>query len=98
MTEQISLAFDLIRRYAEREGWIPIGFRVWDVGPWHIVVNGTRDERDGVAPYHAHVANRDYIGIMVMSPLAGSVGGFQGTEDHFIRDMEAALVSPSVPS
>lgn len=52
MTDEqpISEAFDLIAQYAKREGWIPIGFREWKVGPWAITVNGTRDARDGIPP------------------------------------------------
>ena len=52
MSERISEAFDLIRQYAVREGWIPISWKDWCVGPWRIRVNGTREDR-GVPPYHA---------------------------------------------
>ena len=92
MNEPISLAFDCIARYAQRQGWIPINWRAFDVGPWHVTVNGTREKRDGIPPYHARIEHRDVIAIMLLSPFGGSVGGWQDAEAAFIRDMEAAIV------
>lgn len=90
-TETISEAFDLIAQYAEREGWIPIGWREWTVGPWRIKVNGTTETIDGVRPYHAQVEHQDIIAIMVIHPFVGSVGGWKDTEADFITAMQAEL-------
>lgn len=89
--ERISLAFELIRRYAVREGWIPIGFRQWSVGPWDITVNGTAEERDALSPYHARIVHREILAIMIINPYGGGVGGWRETEADFIAAMEAAL-------
>jgi hypothetical protein len=90
-TETISVVFDLIRQYAEREGWIPIGFRSWRVGAWTITVNGTAERTDDLDPYHARIVNEDYVAIMILHPYGGSVGGWKDTEDAFIADMRAEL-------
>jgi hypothetical protein len=89
----ITLAFDCIRRYAERQGWIPIGFRTFTVGPWKVTVNGTPEDHLDVPMYHALVEHRDIIAMMLFSPFGGSVGGWCDAEDTFIRDMEAALAA-----
>lgn len=95
MTEPISLAFDLIRRYAEREGWIPIGWREWTVGPWRITVNGTNQKRAGISPYHALIQHDEYVGLMLINPFGGTVGGWKDTENEFVAAMEAALAQPA---
>jgi len=92
--EPITLAFDLIRRYAERQGWIPIGWKAFTVGPWTITVNGTPEERDHVPPYHARIDHQTIVAILLLHPYGGSVGGWQDAEATFIRDMEAALAEP----
>lgn len=84
-------AFDVIRRYAEHQGWIPIGFRTFEVGPWTVTVNGTKVMTDHVDPYHARIVHRDIVSIMIFSPFGGVVGGWSGAEDAFIADMNAAL-------
>lgn len=86
-----TVAFDLIARYAEERGWIPIGFRSWQIGPWKIAVNGTRDERESIPPFHAMVTNDDYLGVMVVNPMSGTVGGWIGMEDAFIDAMRSEL-------
>lgn len=91
MKEQYSEAFDLIRQYAEREDWIPIGWRDFQVGPWRIRVNGTPEERDHVPPYHAMIEHADIISFMCLNPFTGSVGGWKDTEDEFIAAMKEAL-------
>lgn len=92
MSEQvISEAFDLIRQYAERQDWIPIGFRVFQVGPWSVTVNGTNSERDMVPPFHAKVEHQDIVCIMLLNPFGGGVGGWQQGEDDFIAAMKGAL-------
>lgn len=90
-TETYSLAFDLIRQYAEREGWIPIGFRSWQVGPWLIKVNGTSDERAGIPPYHALIQHEQIIGLLLINPFGGTQGGWHDTEDEFIAAMQQEL-------
>lgn len=86
-----SLAFDLIRRYAEREGWVPIGWREWHVGPWHIRVNGTAEPRGAIPPYHALIENETYVALLLIHPLGGTVGGWTGAEEEFIAAMEREL-------
>ena len=94
MSEQkISEAFELIRQYAVREGWVPIGWREWHVGPWRIRVNGTKDERDAVPPWHAVIEHDDVIALMVIHPMGGSVGGWKDTEAEFIVAMQQELGS-----
>lgn len=91
MSEQFSEAFDLIRQYAERQGWVPIGWRDWTVGPWRIRVNGTGEKRDNVPPYHALIEHADIIALMLIHPLGGQVGGWSKTEENFIAAMRAEL-------
>lgn len=84
-------AFDLIRQYAERRGWIPIGRREFVVGEWEIKVNGSKDPWEDVPPFHAHVHNRIYVGSLLLSPLSGLAVGYKGTEPEFIAAMKAAV-------
>lgn len=91
--QPISEAFDLIRQYAVREGWIPIGFRTFTVGPWTVTVNGTKDEREAVPPWHAKVAHGEIISIMLLHPFGGSAVGWCSTEDEFIADMKRTLAN-----
>jgi hypothetical protein len=86
----LTLAFDLIRRYAARHGWIPIGWRSFTIGPWIVTVNGTPLEYAAVPPYHALVEHRESHAILLFSPFGGEVCG-RDAEDLFIHDMEAAL-------
>ena len=92
----ISEAFTLIRDYALQQGWTPIGFRSFQVGPWRVTVNGTTDEREQIPPYHALIQHDDIIALMLISPFGGSVGGWQRAEDEFIVDMQAALARGEV--
>lgn len=94
----ITLAFDLIRRYAERQGWIPIGWRAFTVGPWEVTVNGTREDRELIPPWHARIVHRDIVAFLLLHPFGGSVGGWREAEEIFVRDMEAALLEPLVES
>jgi hypothetical protein len=41
MTDQVLEVFDLIREYAERHDWLPIGWRTFTVGDWRVTVNGS---------------------------------------------------------
>jgi len=72
------------------QGWVPIGFRSFSVGPWDITVNGTSERRDDVSPWHARVVHRDIIAIMVLNPFGVSIGGWSGAEDAFIAEVRAA--------
>lgn len=83
----ISLAFDLIRRYAVRAGWVPVGWRVFTVGPWTVTVNGTETMRDRIPPYHALIEHRNLVALLLSNPY----GGWRDAEATFISDMEAAL-------
>ena len=84
-------AFALIADYAIAKGWTAIGWLEFAVGPWKIVVNGTDDTRDDVPRYHARIVHQDVVAIIVTSPFGGSIAGWQGAEDEFIADMEAAI-------
>ena len=90
---QFSVAFNAIVTYAEAQKWIPIGFRTCTVGPWEITVNGTTERHADVEPYHALVVHQDVVAIMVLNPMGGSIGGWQGAEDQFIKDMAAATAA-----
>ena len=94
MSEPISEAFDLIARYAEREGWIPIGWKDFRIGPWRIRVNGTQVEREHVRPCTALIEHQDIVALMVIHPFGGTVGGWQHTEADFIEAMRKELTSP----
>jgi hypothetical protein len=87
----ITLAMDLIRRYAGQRNWIPIGWRAFMVGPWDITVNGTREARDGIPPWHARAVHQDIVAILLFDAFGGSVGGFRDAEEWFIQDLERAL-------
>ncbi len=93
MSEQICEAFDLIRQYAEREGWIPIGWKDFTVGPWRIRVNGSPQIREDIRPYHALIEHQDVVALMLISPFGGSVGGWSQAEDDFVATMKAELQS-----
>ena len=86
----ISEAFMAIADYATGQGWVPIGFRVFAVGPWDITVNGTQERYDDVDPYHARVVHRDIVAIMVLHPYGGGIGGWQEAEAQFITDLRDA--------
>lgn len=87
----ISEAFMAITDYATAHSWMPIGFRVFTVGPWEITVNGTKERYDDLDPYHALVVHRDIVAIMILNPYGGGVGGWQGAEAQFITDLRDAL-------
>ena len=87
---QICGAFAAIADYAFAQGWAPIGFRSFHVGPWEVTVNQTRDRRDDLDPFHARVVHESVVAIMILSPFGGSVGGWQGAEAAFLADLAAA--------
>jgi hypothetical protein len=89
--EQYCEVFDWIRQYAVREGWIPIGWRDFHVGPWRIRVNGTPEDRDGIPPYHALIDHDTIVALMLVNPFGGSVGGWQGAEAEFCAALQQAL-------
>ena len=89
-TERISEAFDAIASYCLRHGWTPVGLRSFSVGPWDVTINGTRETVDNLRPFHASVVHRDLVGLMILYPYGGTVGGWGETEAQFIADMKAA--------
>ncbi len=89
--ERITQVFDLIGKYAIQRKWTPIGWREFKVGPWTITVNGTKQERDGLAPFHARIVHDSVVSIMVVHPYGGTVGGWMDAERNFINDMEREL-------
>jgi len=86
-----SEVFDLIRQYAVLRGWIPIGWKDFRVRDWRIRVNGTRQAREGVPPYHALIEHEYLLAVMICNPHRGNVAGWSETEWTFCRDMRAAL-------
>jgi hypothetical protein len=84
-------AFALVVQYCEQRGWIPVGQRKFTVGDWDITVNGAKEPWEKVPPFHVLISNRVYIGMLVASPLGGSVAGFHGSEDAFIETMRGVL-------
>ena len=96
-SEPMTLVFEVIRRYAVPEGWIPIGWRAFDVGPWKVTVNGTREKRDDIPPYHVRIEHREIVAFMLVHPLDRSVGGWGETEATCARAMEAELARASRP-
>lgn len=95
----ICLAFSLLADLALKRGWIPIGFRRFDLGDDLIVfVNGTGDPRrdtdpdghDGIEipPYHASVWRSGWPAGFI-SPYGGTL--IVGTEDRLIAALQAAL-------
>lgn len=94
----ITLLFDLLARYAQRQGWIPIGYRRFDVGPWSVTVNGTPEVVGDVPPYHALIEHKDIVALILCSPFGGwVVGGWSGAEEDFIHALEAALAADGRP-
>lgn len=91
MSPQFSEAFDWIRQYAVREGWVPIGWRDWMVGPWRIRVNGTATEQDHIPPYHALIEHQELVAILLIHPRGGTVGGWQDAELEFCQAMQHEL-------
>ena len=84
-------AFDLICRYAEREHWLPIGWRDWCVGPWRIRVNGTAVDCENIPAWHVLIEHQHIVSFMLIHQTGGTVGGWAGTEEAFISDMKATL-------
>ena len=91
MVRPLSEAFDVLAQYALAQGWAPIGFRVFTVGPWTVTINGTDTRRNDLSPYHALIAHRDIVALMVIHPFGGTIGGWAGAEDAFIADVRAAM-------
>lgn len=92
-------AFDLLRQLAEQRGWIPIGFRRFELPDAFVVtVNGTPEERQDVTdegepgiavpPYHASVWRLGWP-LGIFNPFNGTL--IAGTEDRLIAAIRAAL-------
>ena len=90
-SQPISEAFYVLALYALEQGWASIGFRVFEIGPWTVTVNGTDTRRDEISPYHALIEHRDIVAIMVINPFGWTIGGWAGAEDQFIADVRAAM-------
>ena len=87
--------FDWIIQLAEKHGRMPVGF--WDMSPkdgWRLVVNGTKDERDGVPPWHALVEHRG-LPVALVNPAGGGVIGHD--EDFVIAMLREAVGAPDAP-
>jgi len=91
MPDQVLEVFDLIREYAERHDWLPIGWRTFTVGDWRVTVNGTKEERDSIPPFHALVEHSRYVSLMLFSPFGGDSLGWSGAEVEFCTAMQTAL-------
>jgi hypothetical protein len=86
-------AFDLVRRLAERRGWIPIGWRRIELSDgWIVTVNGTSDARPdeiglSVPPFHASVIKNGWpFGVFTI--FGGTLIG-AGTEEALIAALKA---------
>ena len=88
MTESRESLMMLVAGYCERRGWVPVGRRTFDVGEWHVTVNGSKEPWHGLDPWHVMAENARYIGAVLFSAFGGVAGGFKGTEAEF----RAALV------
>jgi len=93
---RMSLLFDAIAAYCERQDWVPVGFRRFDVGPWRFTMNGTKTERDGVPPYHCAIDREDDAFTMILvQPFGGGITGVAGrdlvaVEDEIIATLRQA--------
>ena len=89
----VLVCFDLIRQLAEKHGRIPVGFWKHELAPkWTLTVNGTKDKRDNIPPYHAIVVGENKGGwpiVAMMHPAGGSVIG--GSQDDIECVLRVAL-------
>jgi hypothetical protein len=94
------LCFELIRQLAEKVGRIPVGF--WEYAlsaDWKLTVNGTKEKRDEVMPYHARIVGVGKAGwpiVAILNPAQGSVMG--GTQDDIEIVLRRALEIASKPN
>ena len=80
-----------VLEYCRRQGWVPVGWRSWDLGPWKITVNGTKAERDGVPPFHVLIERPEFLGLILIGPDGGNVVGLPpSAEDDVIRLVRAS--------
>lgn len=89
----------LVAGYCERRGWIPVGRRQFDVGEWHVRINGSREPWDGLDQWHVLAENVRYLGMLLFSAHNGTVGGYRESEGAFRAALEAdaRMSSPPVP-
>ena len=71
----MSAVFAAIADYCLQQGWVPVGFRQFTVGAYRFTMNGTKTERDGVAPFHCAVEQGDLEAVILVNPFGGSITG-----------------------
>lgn len=92
----ISELFELVRQLCVHLGYVPVGFRRFDLPDgFAVTVNGTKDERldeDGMAipPFHASASRHGWpVGIFTM--FGGTL--IAGMEDPLIAALKQQLTS-----
>jgi len=74
-----------VAEYCHRQGWIPVGWRSWTLGPWTFTFNGTALEHKGVPAFHLLIEQPDLVGLMLIGPGGGAVVGLlKGSEEAVI--------------
>jgi hypothetical protein len=80
--ERIPEVFMAIAEHCRRQGWVPVGQRVFTVGRFTVRVNGTKEVwvtgEDGVSvnPFSAVVDDSsDEWSVLVVDPRGGAVAG-----------------------
>lgn len=91
MTPHICEAMSLVAEYAEKQGWIPIGFKTFTVGDWTVTVNGTRQIRDELPAFTAKAENTRVVGVLIFDAFGGRAGGYLNIEDDFCEAMKREL-------
>ena len=78
--------------YVRAQGWKPVGWRVFHVGPFEVTVNGTPRRTGGLNAYHV-LAEHGEGGMILMAPTDGTAIGREGIEAEFIAALRAAVTS-----
>lgn len=85
----ISLLFDAIAQYCTHQGWVPVGWREFTVDRWRFQMNGTKEERESVPPYHCAITDHDLSVFILVHPFGGGITG--GTRP--LRAVEADVTA-----
>lgn len=65
--ESYSELFSLIADYCTARGWVPVGQRAFNVGPFHITVNGGPETWRDIPPFHATVTKANDLSLILVS-------------------------------
>ena len=84
--------FTVIADYCTARGWVPVGQRVFTVGPFTITVNGRPEAWRNIPGFHATVTHATYLGVILVNPFRGQVAGGGPTfEADAIAAVRAAI-------